>query len=146
MFSKGRGSCNPRGGGNSGGYGHGDFSNKPRNEFPPCQLCGKTNHLVFKCYKRFDPNCMGEEESANATNSYGVDSNWYADLGATDHVTGENDKWAVRTRTMAMIKYTLPMVQVCALIMLVNLSFILHIVILCYTMFFMFSKPWRILL
>jgi hypothetical protein len=50
---------------------------------------------MFKCYKRFDPNFMREERSANATNSYGVDSNWYADSGATDHVTGELDKLAV---------------------------------------------------
>jgi hypothetical protein len=39
---------------------------------------------------------MGEEKSANSTNSYGVDSNWYADSGATDHVTGELDKLAIR--------------------------------------------------
>jgi hypothetical protein len=53
-------------------------------------------HPVFKCYKRFDPNYMGEEKSANSTNSYGVDSNWYADSGATDHVTGELDKLVTR--------------------------------------------------
>jgi hypothetical protein len=81
--------------GNNDGHGHGDFPNKARNKFPPCQLCGKTNHLVFKCYKSFDPNFMGEERSANATNSYGIDSNWYADLGATDHVIGGLDKLAV---------------------------------------------------
>jgi hypothetical protein len=74
-FSRGRGGRNPQGGGNNGGRGHGDFSNKARNKFPPCQLCNKTNHLVFKCYKRFDPNFMGEERSANAANSYGIDSN-----------------------------------------------------------------------
>jgi hypothetical protein len=39
---------------------------------------------------------MEEEKSANAANSYGVDLNWYADSGATDHVTGELDKLAVR--------------------------------------------------
>jgi hypothetical protein len=48
------------------------------------------------CYKKFDPNYMGEEKSVNAANSYGVDSNWYADLGATDHVTGELDKLTVK--------------------------------------------------
>jgi hypothetical protein len=37
---------------------------------------------------------MGDERSANAVTSYGVDSNWYADSGATDHVTGELDKLA----------------------------------------------------
>jgi histone deacetylase 1/2 len=51
---------------------------------------------VFKCYKRFDPTYMGEEKSANAANSYGVDSNWYADSGATDHVTGELENLAVK--------------------------------------------------
>jgi hypothetical protein len=59
-FSRGRGGRNPRGGGNNGGRGHGDFSNKARNKFPPCQLCSKTSHLVFKCYKRFDPNFTKE--------------------------------------------------------------------------------------
>jgi hypothetical protein len=29
---------------------------------------------------------MGDERSANAVTSYGVDSNWYADFGATDYV------------------------------------------------------------
>jgi hypothetical protein len=72
------------------------FSNKSRNWFPPCQLCERTNHLVFKCYRRFDPSYMGEEKSANNANFYGADSNWYADSGATDHITGELDKLHVK--------------------------------------------------
>ena len=94
-FSRGRGGRNSRGSFGAGGRGRGD-SSKPGNKFPPCQLCGKTNHPVFKCFKRFDPSYMGEGRSANAVTSYGVDSNWYADSGATDHVTGELDKLAVR--------------------------------------------------
>jgi hypothetical protein len=39
---------------------------------------------------------MGEEKSANLANSYGVDTNWYADSGATDHVTGELDKLTMK--------------------------------------------------
>jgi hypothetical protein len=39
---------------------------------------------------------MGEERSANTTQSYGVDSKWYADLGATNHVTGKRDKLAIK--------------------------------------------------
>jgi hypothetical protein len=69
---------------------------KEKNKFPPCQLCGRTNHSVFKCYKCFAPNYMGEEKSSNTAHSYGVDSNWYADSGATDHVTGELDKLAIK--------------------------------------------------
>jgi hypothetical protein len=39
---------------------------------------------------------MGEEKNVNATTSYGVDSNWYADSGATDHVVRELDKLTVK--------------------------------------------------
>jgi hypothetical protein len=84
------------GGSIAGGRGHGNSSYKPRNKFPLCQLCGKTNHSVFKCYKRFDHTFMGEEKCANATNSYSVDSNWYADSSATDHVSGDLEKLVVR--------------------------------------------------
>jgi hypothetical protein len=51
---------------------------------------------VFKSYKRFDPNYIGEEKSTNSLNSYGVDSNWYVDSGATDHVTGELDNLTMK--------------------------------------------------
>jgi hypothetical protein len=93
---RGRGGCGTsRGGSNFGGRGRGD-SFKTKNKFPLCQLCGRTNYPVFKCYKRFDPNYMREEKSANTAHSYGVDSNWYAYSGATDHVTGELDKLAIK--------------------------------------------------
>jgi hypothetical protein len=92
-FSRGRGGHDP---GCGGGCRRGDYFNKPRKNFPPCQLCGRTNHLVFKCYKRFDPNYIGEEKSINSANSYGVDSNWYADSGATDQVIGELDKLTMK--------------------------------------------------
>jgi hypothetical protein len=36
----------------------------------PCANCDKANHLIFKCYKRFDPAYMGEEKFANAAHSY----------------------------------------------------------------------------
>jgi hypothetical protein len=39
---------------------------------------------------------MVEEKSANSANSYGIDSNWYADYGTTDHVIGELNKLVVR--------------------------------------------------
>jgi hypothetical protein len=39
---------------------------------------------------------MGEDKTANTARSYGVDSNWYADSGATDHVTGNLEKLTVR--------------------------------------------------
>jgi hypothetical protein len=39
---------------------------------------------------------MGEEKSVKATASYGVDTNWYADSIATEHVTGDLDKLVVK--------------------------------------------------
>jgi hypothetical protein len=65
VFFRGRGgrAPSPRGGGFNGGCGRGDFFGKPKNKFPPCQLCGKTNHPIFQCFKRFDPNYMREEKS-----------------------------------------------------------------------------------
>jgi uncharacterized membrane protein YgcG len=71
-FSRGCGGRG-RGGASSGGRGRGYSFYKPKNKFPPFQLCGRTNHAMFKCYKRFDPSYMGEDRSANSANSYGVD-------------------------------------------------------------------------
>uniref|UniRef100_A0A0E0FBI9 Retroviral polymerase SH3-like domain-containing protein n=1 Tax=Oryza meridionalis TaxID=40149 RepID=A0A0E0FBI9_9ORYZ len=33
-----------------------------------------------------------------AINSYGVDTNWYIDMGATDHITGELDKLTIKEK------------------------------------------------
>jgi hypothetical protein len=76
--------------------GRGDPSSKRKNQFLPCQLCGMTNHPVFKCYKYIDPTYMGDEKSANSARSYGVVSNWYANSDATDHITADLGKLAVR--------------------------------------------------
>lgn len=39
------------------------------------------------------------EKNANASiTNYGVDSNWYTDSGATDHVMGELDKQMIHDR------------------------------------------------
>lgn len=67
-------------------------------------------HGAWSCKKRFDksfsnnPKRQGNRaKSANATaTSYGVDTNWYLDTGATDHATGELEKLTVRDR------YTVP--------------------------------------
>jgi histone deacetylase 1/2 len=70
-------------------------------ERPTCQLCGKEGHTVLRCYKRFDSTFNGPTENksaSTATTSYGVDTNWYSDIGATDHITGELEKLAVREK------------------------------------------------
>lgn len=35
---------------------------------------------------------------ASAATSYGVDTNWYLDTGATDHITGELEKLSVKEK------------------------------------------------
>lgn len=86
---------NPRNGGGGGGYNNNN-SNQPK---PKCQLCKKEGHVVSKCWKRFDVSFTGEERSAgSASTSYGVDTNWYLDTGATDHITGELDKLSVQNK------------------------------------------------
>jgi hypothetical protein len=48
------------------------------------------------CYKRFDRSFSVEEKVATpATTSYGIDTNWYVDLGATDYITSDLDKLSV---------------------------------------------------
>lgn len=91
---RGRGGGNP---GRGGSFGRGRNDGKPK---PTCQLCGKIGHIVAKCWKRFDPSFTGEEKNANtaAVNSYGIDTNWYIDSGATDHITGEMEKLMVKDK------------------------------------------------
>jgi histone deacetylase 1/2 len=76
-----------------------------------CQLCGIPRHVSSKCFKRFNRDFLGlgndgsntEKQIAMAANSvvafsaHGgqqgyVDPAWYADSGATHHVTHELDK------------------------------------------------------
>jgi hypothetical protein len=62
-------------------------------------LCGKKGHIVLRCWKRFNRNFTGEEKSASvAVASYEVDTNWYVDPGATDHVTGDLEKLTTRDK------------------------------------------------
>jgi hypothetical protein len=83
----------------SNGRGRGNFnSNKP---MPKCQLCKKESHTVVDCWYRFDESfVVPKDKSANTTThgGYGVDSNWYTDTGATDHVIGELNKMMIRDR------------------------------------------------
>ena len=65
-----------------------------------CQLCGKEGHTVLRCCKRFDASFTGPPQKSTswATSSYGVDTNWYKDSDATDHITGELEKLTVRDK------------------------------------------------
>ncbi|KAK1684406.1 hypothetical protein QYE76_045254 [Lolium multiflorum] len=79
-----------------------------------CQLCGVPRHTASKCFKRFNRDFLGvgndgsntERQIAMAANAvaYGihggqqasVDPAWYADSGATHHITHELDKLTTR--------------------------------------------------
>lgn len=106
--SRGRGRGGRTSGGPGGhggrGYGRQDGSSSrgpgghSSGSKPMCQLCKRSGHMVLRCYKRFDVNFTGEEEKLAAAASYGIDTNWYVDSAATDHITGELDKLTTRKR------------------------------------------------
>jgi hypothetical protein len=55
--------------------------------------------MVMHCWHRFDENFVPDDRFPGmADGSYGVDTNWYTDTGATDHVTGELEKLSVCDR------------------------------------------------
>ena len=104
--ARGRGSSPPARGGHGApgrgrggprrGHGRNNDPNAPRIE---CQLCGKKGHTIQRCWKRFDKSFTGEDKSASAAiTGYDVDTNWYTDSGATDHITGDLEKLAARDK------------------------------------------------
>jgi histone deacetylase 1/2 len=53
----------------------------------------------IKLLEKTSEKLQGLEKSARAAYGYyGVDTNWYTDSGATDHITGELEKLHVRDR------------------------------------------------
>jgi histone deacetylase 1/2 len=51
------------------------------------------------CWHRYDEGYQGNSRSAGSTTTnYGVDTNWYMDSGATDHITSELEKLTVRDK------------------------------------------------
>jgi hypothetical protein len=100
----GRGVYRGCGGGGHDGFGRGfvvrgelGSSTSPK---PVCQLCKKTHHTVKRYWNRFNWNYTNEEKSSNNTENlgYNVDTAWYSDTGAMDHITSELDRLAVREK------------------------------------------------
>ncbi|XP_012702929.1 uncharacterized protein LOC101759551 [Setaria italica] len=55
---------------------------------PLCQVCFKKGHLASECWHRYDETYVPDERLVAADmGTYSVDTNWYTDTGATDHVT-----------------------------------------------------------
>jgi hypothetical protein len=87
-FPGGRG--NSPTGNNSGGQG----SSKPK-----CQICDKPNHSALECWYRFEDDYQpNNNKNAGYSTAYGVETNWYADSGASDHITSELEKLTVREK------------------------------------------------
>lgn len=110
---RGRGGKNQRGGrynnfrgrGNGGGRGNVNNQNKLNSQPPPkqnkvtnqqeheeeiiCQICGKKNHSAVNCWYRYD--YSDEEDTPKALAAMnlqdGNDPKFYADSGATSHMT-----------------------------------------------------------
>jgi hypothetical protein len=63
-----------------------------------CEICKKHGHSASDCWWRHaddkKDNC---EKSANLA-SYGVDTNWYPDTGATEHITSELNKLLIANK------------------------------------------------
>uniref|UniRef100_A0A453AGS3 CCHC-type domain-containing protein n=1 Tax=Aegilops tauschii subsp. strangulata TaxID=200361 RepID=A0A453AGS3_AEGTS len=98
-------SNNPRGGGRSGSSKgrRGGGSKRSRPDLPCCQICGKPGHTAQDCWYRYeedDGDSSQDEEkvAAAADGSYGVDTNWYVDSGATNHITNELEKVTMKEK------------------------------------------------
>lgn len=79
--------------------GQGGQSNTNNADRPQCQVCFKFGHTAIDCWHRFEEGYVPEQKNVHAaTSSYNVDTNWYTDTGATDHITGELEKLSVRDR------------------------------------------------
>ncbi|XP_071681276.1 uncharacterized protein [Lolium perenne] len=76
---------------------------------PICQICDKPGHKASSCFKRFKQDYLGVDNDGRymdrqvaaasthgQTSSYSVDSGWYMDTGATDHLTNQLDKLTVK--------------------------------------------------
>ena len=96
--------------GGGGGGGGGRRWHTADGNRPLCQLCNTLGHVSARCFKRFDQDFLGIGNDQNnlqrqvsmvmhgkgKTQTYSVESPWIMDTGATDHLTGELDKLAMK--------------------------------------------------
>jgi hypothetical protein len=94
----GGGGRRPPQGGRGRGRGRGQGPPPRYNDNIVCQICKKDGHAASTCWWRYEEsnnnNNGGGEREVNA--AYGVDTNWYGDSGATDHITGNLEKLMIR--------------------------------------------------
>jgi hypothetical protein len=95
-FGRGGQGCGGGGPGcGSGGRGRGGGK-------PTCQVCGRYGHDALHCRQRFNhvfqPDETRDRVGNTATSSYTVDTNWYMDSGANDHLTSDLDRLSLHER------------------------------------------------
>jgi hypothetical protein len=101
--SRGTNRARGRGGRNLGGCNNNTAANNfggQSSSKPKCQICDKPNHTALECWYRFEEDFQPGNNNKNASYSiaYGVDTNWYADSGASHHITGELEKLTTREK------------------------------------------------
>lgn len=156
----GNGNFNHHGGSGRNDGGHGGFTRRGGNGGRSrgknflagmiCQIYGKESHMAYRCFKRFNERFTGsppqQQKSAltATTSSYGVDTNWYIDSGATDHITSDLDKLTGVIGITATTTSMLQTVLVWRFLMLVTLPCVPHIIQFIFVTFFMFPAPIKI--
>ncbi|KAK1607720.1 hypothetical protein QYE76_031393 [Lolium multiflorum] len=65
-----------------------------------CQICKKHGHPASECWWRYSDDKKKRDDAEKGAHlaSYGVDTNWYADSGATDHITSELNKLLIANK------------------------------------------------
>ena len=62
-------------------------------------MCYKKGHLAVDCWHRYDENFIPDERLvAAASAAYIVNTNWYTDTSATDHVTSDLETLSFRKK------------------------------------------------
>jgi hypothetical protein len=64
------------------------------------QICKKHGHSASDCWWRQADDKKDNDDGEKGAHlaSYGVDTNWYTDIGATDHITGELNKLLIANK------------------------------------------------
>jgi hypothetical protein len=57
-----------------------------------CQICKKEGHLADECWWRYGDDDEEDKPPKETKGAYGVDTNWYVDTSATNHVTDQLNK------------------------------------------------------